>query len=363
MMKHITCFITSLSSGGAERQLTILTDMLKNKGYVVDIVTFADVPDHYGVHKEVKRVRLAENKHPILKFLTIFWYFIRLKSDVVISFGQRENVFALIPLLFRPNIKMIAGERNLTVDSQTLYEKLLFSFLYKRANYVVPNSFSQRRYIIEKKPGFENKVVTITNYTDLEHYSFTQSPNSEVPRIGVFCRYAAQKNYAFFALMLKILKEKGYKLKVDWYGNKTYKNSAINSEYLNFSKLIIDYDISDMISLNDHVKDVRALMSHFDAVCVPSLREGWSNSISEGICCGKPMLVSDISDNSVMVLDGENGFLFSPTDINQMCDAFIKFINLTTPEKERMAKNSRNRAEVLFNSEKFIENYIDLIEK
>lgn len=361
-MKKITFFITSLSSGGAEHQLTILSDMLVRRGYGVEIVTFADVPDFYCPNENIRRVRIAQHKHPILKFLAIFWYFIKLKSDVVVSFGQRENAIVLLPLLFRPKIKVLAGERNFTIDAPTVYEKMLFSFLYKRANYIVPNSYSQRSYIINKCPKYENKVVTITNFTDLSQYINAPLPHNEVPRIGVFCRYAAQKNYERFAQMLKVLKDSGCRISVEWYGNKTYKNKEINTEYLRFSQLIEEYQISDMISLNDHVKDVVCLMPNFDAICVPSLREGFSNSISEAICCGKPMLVSDVSDNSVMVEDGVNGFLFDPTDVSQMSEKFVQYTKLSQQEKDLMSKMSRMRAEKLFNAEIFIENYIKLIE-
>ena len=101
----------------------------------------------------------------------------------------------------------------------------------------------------------------------------------------------------------------------------------------------------------------------YDAICLPSLKEGFSNSISEAICAGKPLLVSDISDNKVMVHDGENGYLFDPTSVEQMVEAVEKFYYLPIKLKSQMGKRSREIAENLFQKEKFINSYIELIER
>ena len=89
--------------------------------------------------------------------------------------------------------------------------------------------------------------------------------------------------------------------------------------------------------------------------------EGFSNSIGEAICSGRPVICSDVSDNSVMVQE-ENGFLFNPTDEADMLSAFIKLLNTPIENLHQMGIKSRERAEQLFNVEKFTESYISLIE-
>ena len=103
-------------------------------------------------------------------------------------------------------------------------------------------------------------------------------------------------------------------------------------------------------------------MGNYHAACLASIYEGFSNSIAEGICCGKPMLVSDVSDNSQMVHDGENGFLFDPKQTDSIVDAFMRFFSLSHNEMCRLGQRSREIAEGLFDKEHFISQYIDLIE-
>lgn len=102
-------------------------------------------------------------------------------------------------------------------------------------------------------------------------------------------------------------------------------------------------------------------MGEYHAICLPSLYEGFSNSIAEGICSGKPMLVSDVSDNGVMVKDGLNGYLFNPNDCESMCEAFVKMCNASEDDMVAMSKKSREIAEALFDEDRFINEYIKLL--
>ena len=117
-----------------------------------------------------------------------------------------------------------------------------------------------------------------------------------------------------------------------------------------------------MLKVKEAVSNVADYMNQFHAMCLPSLYEGFSNSISEYICCGKGVLCSDVSDNHIMVHDGVNGFLFAPTDVNSMCDAFCKFFQLTQKQIIEMGVNSRQIAETLFDKDNFINSYVRLIE-
>ena len=136
----------------------------------------------------------------------------------------------------------------------------------------------------------------------------------------------------------------------------------MNPYYVEYKNLVEQLGIEDVIHLNDHVQNVAELMPMFDAICLPSLYEGWSNSISEAICCGKPMLVSDVSDNKYMVHDGENGFLFNPESIDDMVNTFDKFFQLNMEQRRAMGLISRKIAEQLFDKEEFVAKYIKLIE-
>lgn len=362
---EIVLFINTLSSGGAEHQLSILANKLIERGYEASIVTIGNVPDHYNLHPSVRRICLTSSSSKIIKIVSIWRFFLSVKTNQVISFCQRNNFLALFPLLFRnkQQLRVICGERNCCYDKPTLYERVLFNFLYRRASFIVTNSFSQATYISQKAPHLSNKTRTIINFTDLQKYKFTILPNNPIIKICVFARYSEQKNCLRFCDAIARVVDNGMKsFQVHWYGSQ--KISGFYSQtFLDFQSSVKEKGLSDVLFLHQEVHDTSKLLPLFDAVCLPSLYEGFSNSIAEGISCGKPMLVSDVSDNSMMVHHGENGFLFDPTNIIAIEKAFMDFLSLDYEERLRFAQNSRKIAEDLFAGDNFINSYLGLINR
>lgn len=363
-MKEITLFIAALSSGGAEHQICILANLLAKKDYKVKLVTYADHTDHYTLDQTITRIRLAENKSKISKLLSVFRFFSFHKTDVIISFGSRDNMLSLIPTLFRKQIKHIVSERCANLGHLNWYKKINYSILYKKVDFIVSNSYTQMAEIADNYPYLKTKTLTITNYTDLNEFSIStlNEIKDDKLKIGIFCRYATQKNYQRFAEVVKLLKDcSPINFKFYWYGNKGTQNNP-NKNYLEFKALVEKYGIKDVLELNNHVKDVSSIIPSFDAMCLPSLAEGFSNSISEYICCGKPVICSNVADNKYLVHENINGMLFDPTNTQNMVDTFLSFFKLSNHKRITMGKNSRKIAEDLFDSEKFIAAYINLIE-
>lgn len=363
-MKSIVLFINGLTSGGAEHQLVELADGLAERGYDVTITTFSDVTDHYKYSPKIKRHHIAKGRSKLFKLLGIFLYFIFLKTDCVISFGQRANYFCLIPLCYRSRkkIRVIAGERNTTVGPSSSIERKLLDKYYKRAEFIVPNSYSQRNYIIKVNPEYTSKTIPITNFTNLNDFTASPLPEGEILRIVVFGRYDKQKNCIRFTEAIhELIQKTENSFVVEWYGNQSFKDKEPNPFYQEMNNKVIELGLQDTLILKDQTKDVSSIMKTYDAFCLPSLWEGFSNAIGEAICCGRPCLVSDVSDNGVMVQDGLNGFLFDPQSIDDIVAAFLKFFRLSKDERATMGKESRKRAEMLFNKKRFINSYEILI--
>lgn len=353
----------TLSSGGAEHQMVILSGLLADKGYDVTIPTYRDGVDFYDVDPRVKRERIADGKHKFIKVLALMWHALTVKADVVVSWGFFQSVFILLALLFRPDIKVICGERECTKLTPSIYEKILYAFLYKRAAYIVPNSYAQRDYEVSKHPSYANKIVTIINYTDVEHFKMSPYPNNKTLRVGIVCRVEQQKNMWNLIEAMNIVKQKvSLPFEVHWYGKKDYTN-PVQIEYIETGiQKIREYGLDKNIFFEGRTKDVAGVISSCDVMCLASFFEGFSNSLSEYICCGKPVLCSNIDENTIMVQNGINGFTFNPNSPESIAEAFIKFFSLDLSAKQEMGYKSRERANELFNKEKFVGAYVNLIE-
>lgn len=360
-MKKIVCFTANLGAGGAEHQIVILSNLLAQRGYNITVVTYNDIPDDYELDPSIVRVRLDDNGGSVKRELVIAKYFLKADADCIISYRSTPNFVLLLPMMLRRRPKIICSERNTTRVANTM-EKWNYNLLYRRAAYIVPNSHSQAKYLRGLGKSWSDRIVPITNYTELDKYVPSPSPPlKELMLFGIIARIFPQKNYERFCQMLAVLKKQAERpFKVIWYGDRQDGEHSKGSTHIR--QLIDDLKIDDVIEVRPAILDVVGAMSQFHAMCLPSLYEGFSNSLSEYICCGKPVVCSDVSDNSLMVHEGKNGYLFDPTSIDSMSEAFHKILVANQAELDEMGKSSRHIAEELFDQEAFVNKYIKLIE-
>jgi glycosyltransferase involved in cell wall biosynthesis len=364
--KKIELFINSLQSGGAEHQISILANFLSEKGYDVTLTTINKANDHYDLSSSVRRVRVCgKSGLRFLKALKVFVHFQITRCDCLIVFCQRNIYYALRSLSWRmKRPKIICSERNY-LSFPGKYEDVIYNKYYpKLVDHIVSNSYSQTKYLTCCLPSLTDKLSTIINYTDLNLFCPQYRIPGKILKILVLARVQKQKNCLRFIQALSLLCSKTSRdFVVDWYGAQQFSNEASNEYVKKVYDLIRVNNLCGVINLHGPTNNICNLINSYDVVCLPSLFEGFSNSIAEGICCGKPMIVSDVSDNRIMVHDNENGFLFDPTDNNSIVDAFIRFFSLNIEEMILMGQRSREIAEALFDKESFINSYINLIEE
>lgn len=362
----IYCFLASVAKGGMERQMIIIMEQLVARGYDVTLVTFSPRKDMYSYSGKIHRVNLASKSGGKLRsFLNIRKFFKKVvtSNDVIISFGTAINVIALVATLGLKR-HIIVGERNLTIK-ETKWDKLSY-MLYKRVDAIVPNSYSQETFLKKRLPMMAYKITAITNYTDVNKFRpMPELLNQESKVIiGVFARILPQKNTLGFVHALKQVVDCGYKgFKVVWYGEKASMDGVVDTYKESVLQLIQVLNLQDYIELHPSVTNVAEKINYCDVFCLPSFREGFSNAISEAICCGKAVLASDVSDNSIMVKEGKNGFLFNPSSEKSMADAIMRFLDLSKEEMEAMGNYSFKHSRTLFNLETFTDKYVEIINK
>ena len=109
---RILCFINSLSSGGAERQLVGLAVMLKQCGYDVIVCTYKNNNFYQDLLTSQGIVYLSLGTDCFVRRLLRTIKFIRrYKGDVVISYLEQPSTFCCIAKLFS-KFKLIVSERN-----------------------------------------------------------------------------------------------------------------------------------------------------------------------------------------------------------------------------------------------------------
>lgn len=367
---RIVLVIDSLDSGGAQRQICTLAILLKRKGHDVRLLMyhphdfFKPVLEQAGVP-----VKFVPSKTYVSRVLAMRREIRRSRPDVAIAYLMVPSfILELAGLPFR-KFGVIVSERNSCGGPLTWRDWTLLTF-HRLADAVVTNSEDRKRYVQKVKPALEDRLHTIINCVDLQHFRpLPDRPPVAQPqtRLVVLARVQMQKNALGLADAMRIIQERfaDKNIVVDWYGNDFFRDgkpTALSSYFLDVKERINELRIDRVFRLHPPVSDVISIYRTADAVLLPSFYEGCSNVICEALACGKPVLASNVCDNDRLVKHGANGFLFDPHDAESIAHALVRFASLSRAEKTAMGRESRLFAESELSEERFSFQFLSLIE-
>lgn len=353
---HIVCFTDSLGSGGAQRQLVGLACMLKERGYDISVVLYYDAPFYKPMLDDANiESMVVTNSNYIGRIWAMYKYFKKNKGATIIAYQETPS---LIACLLRPFIrcpKLIVSERNTT---QVLSKKDRFRFwLYRFADHVVPNSYSQADFICKHYPKLEKKVTTITNFVDTEYFhpinraNFAQTRTNTIVVVG---SNKPQKNFHRFVDAVKIANEEGIKMYVKWYG--------ILPEFIDEHKEYVDsLGLGEIISIYGPTQNIYSEYQSADFFCLPSLFEGFPNVLCEAMSCGLPVACSNVCDNPYIISCANGGVVFNPLDVNDIASGLKRLVSVTDEEWHKNSITNRTVAVALFSKNSFVRKYCDLI--
>lgn len=354
-MNKIFCLIDALGPGGAERQMVGLATMLHKAGYEVQV--WYHEPKEFFVEelneKGIKTTYFEGNKSTLSKIYKIRRAIQIFRPNTVIAYLQASSMIASVIRITGLKFRLIVSERN-TNRSKTLRDTIRFN-LFRTADYVVPNSYSQADFI-QKHYGFlQQKVKTIVNFVDTD--AFQPKLHKRGIEILVAATLWPSKNAIGLIKALKLLKDKGVKCHVKWFGKvQDQEDYALQCE-----DLIEKNGLSDYIELFNKTKNISEEYQKADYFCLPSFYEGTPNVICEAMASGLPILCSDVCDNGRYVENGINGFLFDPYNTNDISSAIEKAITASDEMYNQWKENSRRFAIERLSTTKFINQYLKLI--
>ena len=358
----ILCLIDSLGQGGAEHQIICLTNLLKQAGYDVELASY------YRENFYLSQINQYDIKWSMIpcvgekRFVKIKRIRDFIKNNEythLITYKDGASQIGCLLKIGGLKISLIVSERN-TSQSLNFSNKLKF-FLYRWADYVIPNSFSQKSFICKHFPNLERKTIAITNYVDREVYEPKGKTyaNSKTPvAILVAGRISRQKNVFGFMKAIELIREKGTEIQVNWFGN-------VDTNETDYGREVFEYyrssELKSCLTFHSATIDIVSEYHKCDVFCLPSLFEGCPNVIYEAMSSGAPILCSNVCDNPQIVKDGINGYLFNPLNPANMADVIIRFCGLDADKKKQMSQKSIEIADEMFSSSAFISKYISLL--
>ena len=111
-------------------------------------------------------------------------------------------------------------------------------------------------------------------------------------------------------------------------------------------------------------EDVRPFICQSDVVVLPSFyREGVPRVPLETMAMSKPIITTDAPGCRETVVDGVNGFMVKPRNVEILAEAMEKMLLLSKEERERMGWEGRKMVLEKFDEMIVIEKYVEIIEE
>ena len=365
LQMKILCFIDSLGSGGAQRQLTTLAVALKKRGHDLRFLVYHP-EDHFRPWLDVAGIE-CQTIAPLGYFRRMFEVrrvFAQKQPDVVLAFLEGPAFYAEIAALPRRKFGLVVGER-LAEPALTRGKNYWLRHFHALADAVITNSYTNQLQLEHAFPGLRKKLATIYNAVDMERFhppavNDHAGTQGEPVRVVVAASYQAKKNMENVAQALLLLRngKASCSVVVDWYGGPANDANPLEKA----QHFVAEHDLSGCLRFHPAKRDIEVEFASAAAVGLFSFYEGLPNVVCEGMACQKPILMSDVCDAGSLVVDGENGFLCDPASPPSIAEAFRKLISAPQAQLRSMGLASRRKAEVLFAEATIVRCYEQVLE-
>ena len=172
----------------------------------------------------------------------------------------------------------------------------------------------------------------------------------DVLLIGMFARYAPQKDHATFLCAAAELLQTEQSVHFVLAGN------GINPENHDLSALLTSLDLRDHVHLLGLRRDVARLNAAMDIVSLSSAYgESFSNSIAEAMACGVPCVVTETGFPPHLV--GDTGAVVPPRDSHALAEAWREMIAVGAEERKRRGLCARQRIEENYTLDRMVKGY------
>lgn len=255
-------------------------------------------------------------------------------------------------------------------------EKLTYSF----ATRVYPNSKGLYDFILQNNFTQSNKLKIIANGSSngINTTFFSPAQVSEIEKVALREKLNIQPDDFVFVFVGRIVSDKGINELIKAFSE---LQTAENNELTGIKLLLVGGLESDLDPLNPETlaeinqnkdiisagfqQDVRPFFAISDALAFPSYREGFPNVVMQAGAMGLPSIVSDINGCNEIIVEGENGLIIPPKNVEKLKEKMLTLArdkNLYIKLKENSRRMIENRYEQFVVWKALLEEYEGLLQ-
>ena len=319
-MSRIVISCANLTSGGAERVLSILSKPLVEQYDEVIYVMWVEGPVYYEIDSRVKLISIENESGSKNHILKMFWFRKFIKSicpDLVISFLTPYNMRVSLSLLGL-NTKIVVAERNdphLIPGGKVV--ACLRNLLYIKAKGIL----CQTKYAAAAFKGILYKKTHVI-YNPVVMNGDLVSSALATPKENLIvsvARLVPQKDQKSLINAFYKFKQRHSDYRLIIYGEGPYRH--ILETYIK------SLNLSDSVFLPGVEKHIWQKIKRAKLFVLSSKMEGMSNAMIEAMCLGLPVISTKVAGATDLIQDGKNGFLTEVADSNKIADLFALIVD------------------------------------
>lgn len=318
MTEKVIYFSTgTLSSGGAERVISILANDMVKEGNKITIFMWKGNTVFYQFDERIKIISIEEESQStsiIRKMLWLRGYVRKNRPDIFLSFLAIFNIVCLVTLAGL-KVKTIVCERNdprFTPLQKPL--RYIRNWIYKYSDGILTQTDNNKIYFPD---SIQKKTTVIYNpiFMDSCFVGSAKFAHKQKTIISV-ARLTPQKNQIMLIDAFAKFHEKYPEHKLYIYGEGQSREKLENH--------IERLKLSDFIFLPGVVENVFEFLKSAEMFVLSSDFEGMPNSLLEAMCVGLPCISTKVSGAVDLIDDGKNGFLVDINSVTQLSDTMCR---------------------------------------
>ncbi len=350
LYNHITVFFTAIDETLQEPEFT---EEKINENLVIHIYYY---PSLKGISSKIQNglKRFFALKKIYNKFFT------SLPPDLVhVHVSYPAGLFALY-LKKRKGLEYIISEQNCIYmpgyDNTYVpgnFEKKMNKVIYRNAKKIHAVSKSLAEALTNLELATTEPVV-IPNVVNTQIFKYNEKEESKIFRFIHASLLVNQKNPEGMLAALSIVKKERNDFILKILGPPTE----------NIRKLVEELKLSEQIIFMNEVpyNEVANEISRSDAMIHFTRYETFGCVIAESLCCGVPVIISDLDVTKELIKDKINGLLVTESDVNDLAEKILFFMEKGfTINSKQVAEESQQKFNFSHIGKRFDEMYITTI--
>lgn len=355
------------------------------KGVSSDGEELKEVLENEGIVMEAINMSRKITPFQDLKSLWKMWNFLRKeKPQIVHTHTPKAGIIGMLAARLAGVPHRLHTVAGLPLMEATGIKRKILNFVekltYSSATRVYPNSKGLYDFILQNNFTQSNKLKIIANGSSngINTTFFSPEQVTETERVTLREKLNIQPDDFVFVFVGRIVSDKGINELIKAFSE---LQTAENNELIGIKLLLVGGLESDLDPLNPETlaeinqnrdiisvgfqQDVRPFFAISDALVFPSYREGFPNVVMQAGAMGLPSIVSDINGCNEIIVEGENGLIIPPKNVEKLKEKMLTLArdkNLYIKLKENSRRMIENRYEqsVVWNA--LLEEYEGLLQ-